>query len=149
MISDKWDHRFMRLAKEVSSWSKDPSSQIGSVIVNDERRILGTGYNGFPKTITDDERLRNREEKYPLIIHSEMNAILNCLRSGIPVQGSTIYVYGLPVCNECCKNLVQAGVTRVVTCIPETVSIDRWRTSIELSEKLFKEANVQTSSISL
>ncbi len=73
MINSKWDKRFMKLAREISTWSKDPSSQIGAVIINDERRILATGYNGFPKGIRDtEERLNDREQKYPMIVHAEM-----------------------------------------------------------------------------
>src|SRR6056300_1094742 len=74
----KWDQRFMDMAMMISTWSKDPSSKIGAVIVNDERRILATGYNGFPRGIADyEERLNNREEKLDRIIHGEMNALMN------------------------------------------------------------------------
>jgi len=73
----KWDNRFMTMAELISAWSKDPSSQIGAVIVNDERRILATGYNGFPRGIKDtEERLNDRDEKYPRIVHAEMNALI-------------------------------------------------------------------------
>ena len=73
---DKWDIRFMKLAKEISTWSKDPSSKIASIIVNSEKRILATGYNGFPRNIADtEERLNDRDKKYPLIIHAEANSL--------------------------------------------------------------------------
>ena len=96
VVNSKWDTRFMKLAREISTWSKDPSSKIGAVIVNDERRILATGYNGFPKGIEDtEERLNDRDQKYPLIVHAEMNALMNALYSGVSVKDATIYVYGL------------------------------------------------------
>ena len=76
----KWDRRFMDMAQLISTWSKDPSSQIGAVAVNDQRRVLATGYNGFPRGIADTEdRLNNKDEKYPRIIHAEMNALMNAL----------------------------------------------------------------------
>lgn len=111
----KWHYRFMDMAKMISTWSKDPSSQIGAVAVNDERRILATGYNGFPKGIADtEERLNDKDEKYPRIVHAEMNALMNALYSGVSLKDSTLYVYGLPVCPSCTKCVIQAGIKRLV-----------------------------------
>lgn len=143
-IMNKWDERFMFLAKEISSWSKDPSTKIGVVIVNDERRILSTGYNGFPKGIEDtEERLSNRSLKYPLIVHGEMNALMSALYNGVSVKGSTMYVYGLPVCSECCKNIIQSGIKCVVIdnieFAPE-IWAEQWK---KTSEPMFKEAGVE------
>lgn len=127
MIDTKWDTRFMRLAREIASWSKDPSSKIGAVIVNDDRRILATGYNGFPKGIMDtEERLNNREEKYPRIVHAEMNALMNALYSGVSLKDSTIYVYGLPICPECTKSIISAGIKRVVISPDPYTHITPW-----------------------
>lgn len=139
----KWDKRFMELAQQISTWSKDPSSKIGAVIVNDERRILATGYNGFPRGIDDSyERLNNRDEKYPRIIHAEMNALMNALYNGVSVKGATIYVFGLPVCSECTKSVIQAGIKRVV--IPNMKDVpqkwaDQWN---NMSEPMYREADV-------
>ena len=140
----KWDNRFMEMAQVISTWSKDPSSQIGAVVVNDERRILATGYNGFPKGIADtEERLNNKEEKYSRIIHAEMNALMNALYSGVSLKDSTLYVYGLPVCSSCAKCVIQAGVKRVV--IP-TIKTNKanWQAVWELeSAPMFAESGVQ------
>ena len=74
---NKWDYRFIKLAKEIASWSKDPSTQVGAIAVN-EKRIIATGYNGFPEGIEDDEeRLKNREIKLTYMIHAEKNLIYN------------------------------------------------------------------------
>jgi len=145
MINYKWDVRFMRLAREISLWSKDPSSKIGAVIVNDERRILATGYNGFPRGIADtEERLNDREQKYPRIVHSEMNALMNALYSGVSVKDATIYVYGLPVCSECTKSIIQAGIKRVVICYHEFTH-ERWQNQWrDLSLPMYNEAGVST-----
>jgi dCMP deaminase len=146
MIDSKWDHRFMRLAHEISTWSKDPSSKIGAVIVNDERRILATGYNGFPRGIADtDERLNDREQKYPRIVHGEMNALMNALYSGVSVKDSTLYVYGLPVCSECTKSVIQAGIKRVVITYPQ-LSPEKWQNQWNgMSKPMYDEANVSVT----
>jgi dCMP deaminase len=134
----------MEMARVISTWSKDPSSQIGAVVVNDERRILATGYNGFPKGIADtEERLNNKEEKYSRIIHAEMNALMNALYSGVSLKDSTLYVYGLPVCSSCAKCVIQAGVKRVV--IP-TIKTNKanWQAVWEQeSAPMFAESGVQ------
>ena len=109
-----WDDRFIRLAKEISTWSKDPSKKIGAIIVKD-KRILATGYNGFPKGIDDaPEKYENRELKYELVVHAEMNAIYNATFNGISLKDSTLYVWGLPVCSECSKGIIQVGINRIV-----------------------------------
>jgi dCMP deaminase len=145
--NEKWDLRFMSIAKEIATWSKDPSSQIGAVIVKD-RRILGTGYNGFPSGIEDtEERLNTRPLKYPLIIHAELNSLLNCLRHGISVMDATIYIYGLPVCPDCAKSVIQSGINRVVVSFPTSKETDsKWFETWKLiSIPMFNEANIMIS----
>ena len=146
MIDSKWDARFMRLAKEISTWSKDPSSKIGAVIVNDDRRILSTGYNGFPRGIEDtEERLNNKEEKYPRIVHGELNALLGALYNGVSVKDATLYVYGLPVCADCTKSVIQSGISRVVINM-SALDNEKWRKQWnEISKPMFQEAGVSIS----
>lgn len=140
-VNSKWDNRFMKIAREISTWSKDPSSKIGAVIVNNDRRILATGYNGFPKGIEDtDERLHDREQKYPRIVHAEMNALMAALHSGVSVKDATIYVYGLPVCPECTKSIIQAGIKRVVISPDPYVYVTSWTEKWEnISKEILKE----------
>lgn len=142
-MSTKWDERFYEVAKLVSTWSKDPSKKIGAVIVNDDRRILATGYNGFPRGIEDtQDRLFDRDEKYPRIVHAEMNALMNALYNGVPVKGATMYVYGLPICSECCKSVIQSGIKRVVVAYPIEAPL-KWRDSWNNQSKpMFEEAGV-------
>ena len=146
-MTKKWDQRFINLAREISTWSKDPSTKIGAVIVNDDRRILATGYNGFPKGIEDTaERYENKEVKYETVIHAEMNAIYNATYNGISLKDSTIYVWGLPVCNDCARGIIQVGIKRVVMAandIPE-----KWVASFSKSLNLFVEADVETEFLS-
>lgn len=135
----KWDHRFMRLAREVAGWSKDPSSKIGAVIVKD-RRVVATGYNGFPAGFADDYRLKSRETKYPRIVHAEMNAIL---QAGHDAQGAVLYLYspigGVP-CQNCTKHLITAGIALIVV-LPYK-SNDRWGADMETAKDMLNEAGV-------
>jgi len=138
MQENKWDQRFIRVAREVSSWSKDPSKQIGAVIVKD-KRILATGYNGFPKGIDDSaDKYNNRELKYELVVHAEMNAIFNASFHGVSLKDTTMYVWGLPVCNECAKGIIQVGINRIVMAADDVPR--RWIESYDKSKQLFIES---------
>lgn len=114
-----WDETFMAVALIVARRSKDPSTQVGAVIVDPGRYILATGYNGTPKGMSDEEFPWGKDSddplktKYPYVIHAERNAILNTEGPIADLRGSTVYVTLLP-CNECMKSLAQAGVERVV-----------------------------------
>lgn len=132
MNNPMWDIRFLRLAKEIASWSKDPSTKVGAVIVDDDNQIVSTGYNGFPFCFPDDEEeYANRELKLQRIIHGEMNAIFNAKRS---VRGCTLYTWPFMSCDKCAPHMLQAGITRFVA--PDTPSEikERWHDSIELSK---------------
>ena len=83
----KWDKRFLDLSQLISSWSKDPSTKVGAVVVDDDRRVISLGYNGFPRGVSDDERLDNRESKYKIVTHAEANALLFASES---LKGYTI-----------------------------------------------------------
>lgn len=101
----------MTLAILVASWSKDPSTQVGAVLVDSKRRVIGTGYNGFPRGVLDHpHRYANRPLKYEMVVHAELNAILNATRE---LDDSTLYVTLSP-CNECAKAIIQSGIKRVV-----------------------------------
>lgn len=141
----KWDVRFYEMARLVSTWSKDPSSKIGAVIVNDERRILATGYNGFPRGISDSEdRLNSKEEKYPRIIHAEMNALMNALYNGVSIKDATLYVYGLPICGDCTKAVIQSGIKRVFIAYWPTDMPRQWKDSWNMiSKPMLEEAGVE------
>ena len=107
-MSEKWDNRFLELAKHISGWSKDPSTKVGCVVVGEDREIRSTGFNGFPRGINDDAaRLTDRDKKYPLICHAEENAIMHAARIGISLKGSTAYVTW-PPCSRCARSLIQA-----------------------------------------
>ena len=131
----------MAMAEHVASWSKDPSTQIGAVAVNDKGQVLSTGYNGFPRGIKDTtERLSDRPTKYKYIVHAEMNAIFNATYNGVSLDGSTMYVAGLPCCSNCALGIIQVGVKHVV--MQGDPENERWKESTDFSVKLFDEAGV-------
>ena len=137
----KWDRRFIRIAEEVCLWSKDPGTKVGCVLVN-ERRILSTGYNGFPQAISDDlERYIDRDYKLSVTVHAEKNAILNAAKNGTKVEGSTLYVT-FPPCSQCASAIIQAGVAKVV-CPDPASSPERWRSNFIAANNLFYEAGVE------
>ena len=139
---NKWDQRYLALAKEVSTWSKDPSTQVGAVTVGSKKEVLSQGFNGFPRSIKDsDERYNDRETKYKLVVHAEMNAIYNATYSGTSLDGATLYVYGLPICSECAKGIIQVGIKKVV--VEKSKELDNWNESVQLSKKMFDEAGVE------
>jgi len=141
-----WDMKYSELAKYISSWSKDPSIKVGSITVGGRGQILSQGYNGFPRGIEDTQaRLNNREEKYKYVVHAEMNCIYNATLNGVSLNGATLYVYGLPVCSECAKGVIQVGIKRVVIYTPEIAKVDipeKWKASGEQSYAMFKEAGI-------
>ena len=140
---NKWDKRFIKVAKEVASWSKDPSKKIGCIAVKD-RRTIATGFNGFPRGIADiSDRLQDRDLKYRYVVHAEMNCIYNASYHGVSLDGSTFYIYGLPVCSECAKGIIQVGVKRVVWKSMTKEIPAKWWDSSMITEEMFLEAGVE------
>ena len=141
MLDTKWKKRFLKLSKEIAEWSKDPSTKVGALIISEDRNIISTGYNGFPRGIEDSsERLNSRETKYKFILHAEMNCIMNALYNGRSVKDCILFVHGLPPCSECTKSIIQAGIKKVIT---DSKATDNWKESSKLSLEMLKEANVE------
>lgn len=139
-----WHHKYLHLAVHIASWSKDPSKQCGAVVVGNSGQILSQGYNGFPRGVTDsEERLNDRPTKYKFIVHAEQNAIYNACLNGTSLEGSTMYVHGLPICNDCCKGIIQSGIKRVVMPMSHDFVSDKWEDAWKFSETMFNEAGVE------
>jgi len=137
---NKWDKRFIELAKCIASWSKDPSTKVGAVIVDLNHRIISVGFNGFAQGVKDStDKLNNREQKYPRIIHAEVNAILFSQRN---LLDCIIYVWPMPPCARCASIIIQSGIKEVVTIHPTTEELERWGTDIEIANNDFWEAGV-------
>ena len=142
-----WDEYFMGVALLAAERSKDPSTQVGACIVDESKRILSTGYNGFPQGCSDDEFPWNRDEalgetKYQYVVHAELNAILNA--SGKSLAGSTLYV-GLFPCNECAKAIIQSGIKEVM------FLSDKYKDSLNNREsrRMFDAAGVKYTKVKL
>lgn len=145
---EKWHRRFLSVAKLIATWSKDPSSKTGCLIVDKDKNLVSGGYNGFPRGVQDnEERYNDRKVKYSLVAHCDRNAIDSAARRGVPLRGCTMYLTG-PPCNECMKSIIQSGISRVVW--PEDnpfendpATRERWKESIEASELMARESGVE------
>ncbi|MBR2768381.1 MAG: dCMP deaminase family protein [Solobacterium sp.] len=145
-----WDEYFMGLAHLSALRSKDPNTQVGAAIVDENKRVVSVGYNGFPKGCSDDEFPWEREggmldTKYVYVVHAELNAILNSPR---PVAGCTLYVSLFP-CNECAKAIIQAGIRRVVYESDKYADTDATRASKAMLEAAGVELSRIQNTISL
>lgn len=137
----KWDSRFLELATLISSWSKDPSTKVGAVIVAPDRSVVAVGYNGFPRKMYDsDELYADRETKLSRIVHAEINAII---QSNGPVRGCTLYTTPFIPCDRCAIQVIQANIERVVSPKPSDKALSRWAAAFELTRSYFKEAGVE------
>lgn len=131
----KWDQRFLNVAKEVASWSKDPSTKVGAVLVSPCKTKVSWGYNGLPRSIVDtDERLLNRELKNKLTVHAELNCILNATDTA----GYTLYVTK-PPCTACAIAIMQAKI-KVVVC-PDLDSSSSWYEDQKMAQNILTESH--------
>lgn len=136
----KWTNRLLQLADVPAGWSKDPSTKVGAVIADDKHRIVGIGYNGFPRDTRDDALMyADRDRKLPRIIHAEVNAVLN---SNKPVDGCTIYVTH-PPCMACSAVIIQSGIRKIVSRPPSKDFLARWGDQYDLMKEFVKEAKVE------
>lgn len=140
---DKWHLRFLRLAREVASWSKDPSTKVGCVIVDQSRRVVSLGFNGLPAGMRDTaERLLDRDLKLALTIHAEENALLF---AGRPVHGCTAFVTRHP-CASCAAKLIQSGIGAVIH-LSNPDFDRRWADNLAISGQALAEAGIPVLAI--
>jgi dCMP deaminase len=142
---EKWHVRFIKLAHEVSTWSIDPSTKVGCVLVKN-KRVISTGYNGFPKNISDSfDRLMDREQKYEITVHAEVNAVTTAALHGVSTDGATAYVTWNP-CSRCAAVLINAGITSVYASAENEIPT-RWLSNFILASNLLAEAGVEYNTI--
>lgn len=151
MPANRWDNYFLNICYLSAQMSKDPSTQVGAVIVGPDRAIRATGFNGFPVCIHNyKDRYADRDTKLKLIVHAEMNAALAAARNGISIDCCTLYllaknsqnqIWGGPPCHRCLVELIQAGITSIIS-IPRKNAPSRWQESLDLSMQIIKEANI-------
>lgn len=137
-----WDEYGLGFALWAAKKSKDPSTKVGAAIMRPDHTIVSAGYNGFPRGVEDShERLHNRELKYKLVVHAEVNAILHARE---PLRGYTMYTT-LPPCSGCAGSIVQSQISRVVSYAPSAEQMTRWNDSLQLALKVFEEAGVEAT----
>ena len=144
MFTDKWNERFLKLAREVSKWSKDPSTKVGAVIVRPDRTIASLGYNGFPRGVEDIEgMLSDRDVRLYRSVHAEMNAILS--NRDPDLSRHTMFVWPFSPCADCAKAIIQSGIRAVVVPerdMSENGANERWEESLRHTVDMFNMAGV-------
>jgi len=149
-LNEKWDRRFIDNARLVASWSKDPSTQTGAVIIKPDRSFVSSGFNGFAQGVDDtDERYQKRHElKYRMIIHCEVNAMINTPHKS-DIIGSCLYTWPFMSCARCAGVMIQSGIKRVVSKEPKFIDVtaaadpNRWEYEFTLAKAQFEEAGVE------
>jgi dCMP deaminase len=140
----EWTEYFLNIAEQVKLKSKDQSTQIGAVIVGEDKEVLSTGYNSFPRGLDDSlQERQERPEKYFWMEHAERNAIYNAARIGVSLKNSTIYLTsGLP-CMDCARGIVNSGI-KTVYCkqVCTTKNKDKWDESQKKSLELLRECDI-------
>lgn len=157
-MSEKWDRHFLGMALYHSKLSKDPQTRVGSVIIGPDHEILSGGFNGFPRGIADTvERLHDRDTKLKLVVHAEMNALLAAARTGMRLKGCTLYlaatddtglIWGGPPCTRCVVEIIQVGISEIVSYPVKTVP-SRWHEDLKVSRELIEEAGIKYREVSV
>lgn len=149
----RWHRHFLDLCIAHAKMSKDPSTRVGAVIVGPDRELRQAGFNGFPRRIRDTpKRLNDRDTKNLLVVHAEMNALLQCARVGIPTNGCTLYlvatdvpsstIWGGAPCTRCTVSVIQAGIAEVVT-YPFKKVPSRWADDVAHARARLREARIR------
>lgn len=134
--------KFLPSANAAATYSKDPSTKVGAIAIDDDYNIRAQGYNGFPRGVHDtEERLNDREQKYPRIVHAEANLVAMAARTGVSLQGCSVLLTSLHPCSSCAGLLIQAGVKRVFA--PSLTENTRWDASSAVALEMFDEAGVE------
>lgn len=138
-----WDEYFMGIAKLTAGRSKDPSTQVGAVIISQDNRVLSTGYNGTPNGFDDDNFPWGREgkpleTKYMFVCHAEANAIDNFRGNKKEFENAKIYVDLFP-CNECAKKIIQNGIKEIVYLSDKYANSD----STKASKMMFDQCGIK------
>jgi dCMP deaminase len=146
-MKNKWEKRFIEMARLVSGWSKDPSTKVGAVIVRPDKTIASVGYNGIARGVKDeDRRIQNREQKLLYTVHAEQNAVLSAKE---PLNGYSLYIWNIHPCAQCAASIIQTGIRNVFLPVNgknEKVN-QRWVDSFEAAEIMFREAKVKLTYI--
>lgn len=134
--------KFIPTAQTIASLSKDPSTKVGAVAMDDDYNVRSVGYNGFPRGVDDSAELyENRPLKYERTAHAEMNVVAQAARTGVSLNGCTLILTALFPCSTCTKLLIQSGIRRIIA--PDGVMPDNWEREWAISHQLCKESGVE------
>ena len=146
-MNKTWSQYFFEMANLASTKSKDPSTQVGAVIVGEDNEILSTGFNGFPRGVREDIPARwERPMKYNFVEHAERNAIYNAARIGVALKGSTMYVNFSEVCpcTDCTRGIIQSGIKKVVLGgQPFPGKGEHWEENVKIARIMLDEVGVE------
>ena len=149
-FSDKWNNRYMDVARLIATWSKDTSTKVGCVVIGPSGEIRSTGYNGFPRGVNESVPTRHeRPAKYKYTEHAERNAIFNATLYGASFKDCVMYVT-FPPCPDCARGIIQSGIKELIYLdMPEDKSqkIAGWRDDLQISFDMFDEAKVKYKSL--
>ena len=141
IISGRWQARFIGLAREIASWSKDGGTQVGAVIVRPDRTICSVGFNGFPRGVEDGKfAIADRDTKLLRTIHAELNAILSAKE---PLNGYSLFVWPFQPCSQCAAAIIQSGIVDVYCSYNDHMAHERWSESFKAALQMFDEAEVR------
>jgi dCMP deaminase len=132
-----WWRYYLDIAEAVAKKSKDPSTQVGCILVSPDNHIISTGYNGMPPGLQEDAELWERPTKYGYVIHAEQNAVARAAMHGVATLGATAYVTHFP-CSSCARTLVAAGVKKIVAA--ETPLKGEWDEEHDRARKIIEGA---------
>lgn len=142
-MSEKWDRRYLALARHVSTWSKDPSTQTGAVIVRADKTVGSVGFNGFPAGMPDAEAwLNDRAEKYSRTVHCEMNALIH-MHDHAGLHGAILYTWPFASCDRCVVHMLSAGIRRFVFPPLPFRLIERWGEAVTRTKEYILAANCE------
>ena len=134
--------KYYNLAKyQAELFSKDPNTKVAAIIIAPESfQILSTGFNGLCRKIEETPERWSRPLKYSYCCHAEMNAVANAARSGVKIEDAICVVTMYP-CVECCKILIQSGISTIITPKPDMAN-ERWSSDFVLSKQMFEEVGI-------
>ena len=134
--------KFLPDAQAARGRSKDRSTQVGAVVLDDDFNIRISGYNGMPRGVNDDVGSRHeRPMKYAYASHAEENCVAQAARIGVSLKGCTILLTSLFPCSTCARLIIQSGIKRVIA--PSKVENTRWDAQGAIALEMFAEAGVE------
>ena len=147
-----WHKEWIKEAERVATMSKDRSTKVGAVIVSKDQNIITIGYNGFPRGV-DDERSEwhERPTKYSVVVHAELNAIINAARKGDPTKGATLYFNYQPIpCSGCTGAIIQAGIDTIVgPDIPFPGKGEQWKNDLQIAQEMINQVGIKQITINI